>query len=131
MAGYVTMAFLLTALHTGPFPREFWGFTPERQNFLSVVAPDRQWLGFTQWVSERTLKWGGGGKIFDGPRPEPQLGGTQGAQNRVWPSFVIRYATRRHLFATTGGANSGIGGGASSTIRFDEGGPQSKKVDDF
>lgn len=131
MAGYITMAFLLTSLHTGPFPREFWGFSPERRNLFNVVAPDRQWLGFTQWVSEHTLKWGGAGKIFDGPRPEPRLGGSQGAENRVWPSFVIRYATRRRLYAMGGGATSGAGGGAGPTIRVEEGAPGTGKRDNF
>lgn len=97
LAGYVTMAFLLTAMHTGPFPRSFWGFTPERRNLMNIVAPDRQWLGFTQWVSERTLKWGGYGKVFDGPRSQRPMGTPP---NQVWPSFVIRYASRRQALAS-------------------------------
>src|SRR5579863_3812122 len=49
-AGYITMAFLLTAMHTAPLPREFLGFTPERDNFFRTLAPDRDWLGFVQYV---------------------------------------------------------------------------------
>jgi hypothetical protein len=90
IAGYVTMAFLLTALHTAPLPRDFIGFTPERQNLLNLAAPDRQWLGFTQYVSEKSLKKWGNPNIFDGP--QMQLGSST---NNVWASFPIRYATRR------------------------------------
>src|SRR5262249_41626070 len=52
-----------------------------------IAAPDRQWLGFTQRVSEKVLATGA---VFDGPRyAEPET--TQD----IWPSFSIRYATRR------------------------------------
>ena len=50
----MTMAILLTSLHTAPLPREFMAFAPERSNFFGS-APDRQWLGFTQYVSEKPL----------------------------------------------------------------------------
>ena len=63
--GYVVMAFLLTALHTAPLPREFIGFTPERKNLFNMAAPDRQWLGLTQYVSERAFP---NGNVFHGPR---------------------------------------------------------------
>ena len=116
LAGYVTMAFLLTALHTGPFPRDFWGFTPERSNLLGVVAPDRQWLGFTQWVSEESLKWPGDGKVFDGPQTFrlPSREGIGPRKNTTWPSFIIRYASRRQQLASGvvpgGGATTSPGG---------------------
>ncbi|KAA0133300.1 MAG: CvpA family protein [Gimesia chilikensis] len=90
LTGYITMAFLLTALHTTALPRDFIGFTPERDNLFGVVAPDRQWLGFTQYVSEKSMRNGALGHIFDGP--EYSL---PNHQNRVWPSFPIRYASRR------------------------------------
>lgn len=96
LTGYVTMAFLLTALHTAPLPREFLGFTPEparRSGPLGSLAPDFQWLGFTQHVSERVFSQSGGGRIFDGPRF--RAGDIEG----VWPSFPIRYATRRQMLA--------------------------------
>lgn len=92
LAGYVTMAFLLTALHTAALPREFLGFKPERDNFLSTLSPDKQWLGFTQWVSERVCR-STPPRIFDGPRFA--VGDTTVITNDVWPSFPIRYATRR------------------------------------
>lgn len=98
--GYVTMAVLLTAMHVAPLPREFLGFAPEANNFLSVAAPDRQWLAFTQYVSEKSLKASGTPRIFDGatfPSNPTDL-----STQRVWSSFPIRYAARREQF-TTGG----------------------------
>lgn len=92
--GYVTMAILLTSLHTAPLPREFLGFRAERDNFLMLTAPDRQWLGFTQYVSERVFPRG---RIFDGPRFT-----VGNYPNDTWPSFPIRYATRRQMLETGG-----------------------------
>lgn len=97
-SGYLTMAILLTALHTAPLPREFIGFKPERKNFLTISAPDRQWLGFTQRVSEEVFRQGSVGRIFDGPQFRV---GDQ--TNDVWPSFPIRYASRREAYAAGGG----------------------------
>lgn len=99
--GYATMAILLTAMHVAPLPREFFGFAPEQKNFFQIAAPDRQWLGFTQYVSESSLKRvlpGGAVPIFDGtaaPRIPEDPGTTQ-----IWSSFPIRYAARREQFAT-------------------------------
>jgi hypothetical protein len=101
--GYVTMAILLTALHTAPLPRSFLGFSPERSNLFDAVAPDRQWLGFTQHVSEKVLRWK---RIFDGPKFQ-----MPGTDQKIWPSFPIRYATRRQDYAL-GRKPSSIGGTA-------------------
>ncbi|HTI49822.1 MAG TPA: CvpA family protein [Planctomycetaceae bacterium] len=90
--GYISMAIVLTAVHTSPLPREFIGFSPEKRNFFDISAPDRQWLGFTQHVSEHVLS---AGRIFDGP-----VWDVPGAEQKVWPSFAIRYATRREGLAT-------------------------------
>lgn len=118
--GYVTMAFLLTALHTAPLPREFIGFTPERQNLFNMAAPDRQWLGFTQYVSERVFPTG---NIFDGPRfavpggyqyPE-NLKPTSEDKTPVWPSFAIRYAARRDELASGGAAQPEQSGAAPAS----------------
>ena len=84
LTGYVTMAFLLTALHTASLPREFIGFRPERKNFFDMVAPDRQWLGFTQYVSENVFQQGGVSRIFDGT-----VAKIPGQDNDIWPSFPI------------------------------------------
>jgi hypothetical protein len=93
ISGYVTMAFLLTALHTAPLPREFLGFRPEERIFFGI-APDRQWLGFTQYVSEKSLRRLGQPNVFDGM--VRQVGDPQAPHpNRVWASFPIRYAARR------------------------------------
>ena len=54
LTGYVTMAFLLTALHTAPLPRtvtagsidEFLDFQAEKGNLFGF-HPDQHWLGFT------------------------------------------------------------------------------------
>ena len=100
--GYVTVGFLLTALHTTTVPLDAIGFRPERKNFLSL-APDRQWLAFTQHVSEdvfprRQLVQAAGEqryvkRIFDG-----MLYTIPGAQRELYlPTFAIRYGTRRDM----------------------------------
>jgi len=111
--GYLTMAFLLTALHTAPLPREFLGFKPEARNFFDISAPDRQWLGFTQWVSEHVLY---SGRVFDGPTAQVET-----SNQRYWPSFPIRYATRRTDLAT-GGAKGPPPAGPAGTIAPTQGG---------
>ena len=113
LTGYVTVAFLLTAMHTAPIPRvvsgssinEFLGFRAEGPNFFGM-NPDRQWLGFTQWVSRTSLSRG---RVFDGPRyVRGDFKGADG-NGEIWPSFPIRYATRRELLAAGRGAGSQIG----------------------
>lgn len=106
LTGYVTMAFLLTALHTAPLPRNFMDFRPERANLFDTLAPDRQWLGFTQWVSEHTFVRGAP-RIFDGPRTDFIDEPNNEARNTIWPSFPIRYAHRRELYASGGTAAAG------------------------
>jgi hypothetical protein len=97
--GYTTMAIVLTALHTAPLPRNFLGFSPERDNLFDIAAPDRQWLGFTQRVSEKILATGA---VFDGPRyAEPET------PQDIWPSFPIRYATRRQDYSRPRGSATG------------------------
>lgn len=54
LTAYATAAIALTALHTAPLPRDFLGFRPERTHHLfDAFAPDREWLGFTQYVTEK------------------------------------------------------------------------------
>lgn len=91
VTGYVTMAILLTSLHTAALPREFLGFKPERKNLLGIAAPDRQWLGFVQYLSENGFSRGDDGPIFDGP----EYAIVPGDAPQIWPSFPIRYAHRR------------------------------------
>ena len=110
--GYTTIAILLTALHVAPLPREFLGFSPEGNNFLGV-APDRQWLALTQYVSEHSLqrrKVDGSVAIFDGAQ-FPAIP-TDLSTVRIWSSFPIRYAARREQY-TTGRIKVDLPGAAS------------------
>lgn len=97
--GYLTMAIVLTSLHTAPLPRTFLGFEPERNNFLGMAAPDRQWLGFMQYLTEKAYHNGPNGPIFDGNSTTLANG-----QKVILPSFAIRYATRRALGSPEAGA---------------------------
>lgn len=104
LTGYVTMALLLTSLHTAPLPREFLGFKPEQSNFFGM-APDRQWMGFTQYVTEKPFAR----IMFQDPNTKALVAhpfdgkyevlGDKSApfHNTIWPSFPIRYAMRRSL----------------------------------
>ena len=123
--GYLTMAVLLTALHTAPLPREFMGFKPERDNFFGV-APDRQWLGFVQYVSEKSLAvpmllrigdkdfiiartFDGQPKIVGDPMKPYSIKDSRGMDmpQFIWPSFPIRYAMRRES-GGSGAAAAGV-----------------------
>jgi hypothetical protein len=126
--GYVTAAILLTAVHTAPLPRDFFDFHPEQPMFFGMY-PDRQWLGFVQFVSEHSLSRtvsatdpvtnqpvvdaltqqplflphtfdGGYRKVGDPQAPHP---------NVIWSSFPIRYAMRRSQI------EKGAGGEAAPT----------------
>jgi len=50
--GWVMVCFTMMTLHTAPLARNFLfeGFQPENKMIFSL-APDRQWLGFTQKMS--------------------------------------------------------------------------------
>jgi hypothetical protein len=104
--GYITMAIILTSLHTAPLPRKFFGFTPERPNFLGVSRPDVQWLGFTQHVTEHVFarrfidrtKGEVAFRNFDGQRH--QFPGKQ--ESDYLATFIIRYATRRQRLSGQG-----------------------------
>jgi len=93
--GYLTIAILMTALHTAPLPRDYWGyFIPEpqrRDGLLGRLQPDYHWLGITQYVSEVTFPHAPEIRIFDAPRFRA------GTEEEYWSSFPIRYATRRAL----------------------------------
>lgn len=105
MTGYVTIAFLLAALHTAPMPREFLGFTPERKNFFGMTAPDREWLGLVQYISEKSMRSSDDDRIFDGAKFE-----VAEHTNTVWPTYIIRYATRRDLYAAANGSTTAAPG---------------------
>ena len=117
LTGYLTMAFLLTALHTAPLPREFMGFKPERNNFFGM-APDRQWLGFVQYVTEKSFGW----YMYQDPDTKQKIphafdgkyeklgNKTAYYPNTIWPSFPIRYAMRRDRIDN----NLPVGGAAAA-----------------
>lgn len=104
MTGYLTAAILLTALHVSPLPRNFWGFVPERNNLLDASAPDRQWLAYTQYVSEKILRSGQFGPIFDGD----QFSAIPSRPQEVWSSFPMRYATRRQNYQNYAGQAASV-----------------------
>jgi len=89
LTGYLTAAILLTALHTAPVPMSYVGFEPERDNLLGMAAPDRQWLGFVQYMTEKPLSRPGN-HIFDGAVVRLSNGDL-----KVIPTFAIRYSSRR------------------------------------
>lgn len=130
--GYVTMAIMLTALHTAHLPREFLGFTPERKNFLEMAAPDRQWLGFTQYVTEYPyasyIRTNDGQFVpyaFDGrylALPDDRTPAAQRYKNSIWPSFPMRYAMRR-AYASMG-VSAGGGSSAAPRPAVQPGGPR-------
>jgi len=83
---WVMVCFTMTTLHAAPLSKNFLGesFQPEERMFFSL-APDRQWLGFTQKMSQgpyahsvSEAEWKAEKTIFD-PRGE----------------FMPKYATRR------------------------------------
>ncbi|MEZ6055564.1 MAG: CvpA family protein [Planctomycetaceae bacterium] len=92
ITGYCTMAIILTSLHTAPLPREFLGFSGESRMMFGL-APDRQWLGFTQFTSERIYT---SDVVFDGEQ-FPQIPEKPISEDnmRTWSSFPMRYAARR------------------------------------
>ena len=51
--GWVMLGFTLTSLHAGPLDQyPFFGtFQPQNNMFLGMLAPDREWLGFTKYQS--------------------------------------------------------------------------------
>lgn len=102
LTGYLLTAIICMSLHLAPLPREFLGFTPERGNLLGM-APDRQWLALTQYVSEKSMRHvrrDGRPIIFDGavfPSNPDDPSTTQ-----TWSAFPIRYAARRQKYASGG-----------------------------
>ena len=84
--GWVMVCFTMMTLHAAPLARTFLfdGFKPEERMFLGL-APDRQWLGFTQKMSlgafcqsATPAEWEQEKYVFD-PHAE----------------YMLKYATRR------------------------------------
>ncbi|QDT65891.1 CvpA family protein [Calycomorphotria hydatis] len=110
--GFVTIGVLLTALHTAPMPLAPLGFRPGGNNIFDAVAPDRYWLGFTQYITEkpfsrrRFINGEVSTHLFDG-RTAADWGVPADAVDRpphqiVMPSFIIRYRDRRQMLQTQG-----------------------------
>lgn len=100
VTGFVTMAILMTALHTAPLPRQFVGFAPEPANRggpIGQMGPDMKWLGYVHNITEKSFRRGSHGPIFDGAA----FPFYQGGEVRVLPSFPIRYASRRDRYYGT------------------------------
>jgi hypothetical protein len=111
MTGYLTIAFLLAALHTAALPRDFLGFTPERKNFFGLTAPDREWLGLVQYISEKSMQSSEDHRIFDGAFVKVEEHNLE-----IWPTYIIRYASRREEYAAaTGGAAAAPPAGSTVT----------------
>lgn len=79
---WLSVSFTAMTLHTAPLARESFGgsFKPEQRMFLGL-APDRQWLGFTQKMSRAAYSRN---NEFD------PLG-----------DLMVRYATRRQQYEKT------------------------------
>lgn len=93
MTGMLLAAFLLTAIHTVPAPRNFWGaFSPEahrRPGPLMALAPDYLYLSFVEYTCENAFAVRGHG--WQMPRPVNSAELDQGR----WSSFPIRFAIWR------------------------------------
>jgi hypothetical protein len=52
--GWVMVGFTLASLHTAPLAQYplFGSFQPQSNMFFGMLAPDREWLGFTKYESE-------------------------------------------------------------------------------
>ena len=58
-------------------------------------SPDRDWLGFVQYVSERSMPSWEDDRVFDGSRFR-----LANHDQQIWPTFIYRYASRRENFGT-------------------------------
>ncbi|MEM1062861.1 MAG: CvpA family protein, partial [Planctomycetota bacterium] len=100
LTGYATAAVLMVGLHVSALPREFLGFSPERPGLFGIptFAPDRQWLGLMQYLTEKPFN-SGPGQVFDGRSAAQygievfdEAGRPLNANEALFPSFVIRHA---------------------------------------
>jgi hypothetical protein len=78
--GWLMVCLVMTSLHTAPLAKNclFEGFVPEEKMVMGF-APDRQWLAFTQKMSEGPYERSAGEKTMFDPHGE----------------FLPKYATRR------------------------------------
>ena len=85
--GWVLICFTTFTLHMAPLARNFMdgGFKAEDRMFFNM-APDRQWMGFMQKMSQGSFARG-----ESQDNPEAYVFDPKG-------EFMIKYATRRKLF---------------------------------
>ena len=64
--GWVMSGIVLVSLHLAPLCEyPFLGcFQPQSNMFLGMLAPDREWLGFTRYQSLYGYSWRGTGNVF-------------------------------------------------------------------
>ena len=64
--GWVMAGITLTSLHMAPMSRVYamGGFQPDQNMFFGVLAPDQEWLGFTERMSKTAFF---GERAFDTP----------------------------------------------------------------
>jgi len=84
--GWVVVCFFAMTLHTAPLSRNFLfeSFKPEKPMFFGL-APDREWLGFTQKMSRGSFA-----RSAPADEPEAYVFDKNG-------EFMIKYATRRAI----------------------------------
>jgi len=97
---WIMVCFAATTLHTAPLARNFLGFQPEPRTamFFGLLAPDREWLGFTRAESvgpfSRSVSYRVGNQLTPaGPKEFDSTG-----------DFIFKYGARREKFETVSGA---------------------------
>ena len=103
MVGVAIVCFTTMTLHTAPLAKNFLdgGFQPEA-SMLMGTAPDRQWLGFVQWVSRGVYCRGLSSAEADLPANKTVAEGTDPAEKNLavfdrLAEFIPKYAARRTL----------------------------------
>lgn len=83
---WIVVCLLMMTIHIAPLAREPVGghFIPE-ERMLAGTAPDRQWLGFMQWVSRGSLA-----VLFTGENANDYVFDVDG---KMMPMYAIRRTT--------------------------------------
>lgn len=93
VTGYLVASFLITALHTLPTNRDFWGAFPvevkNRKSPIAAIAPDYQFLALSNFLCEYSLPTQKKIRFYkmQSSSQQPRIGRLQ--------SFPIRYAEWR------------------------------------
>ena len=101
--GWVMVGFILTSLHAAPLARSplLGSFEARNNKFFGLLAPDREWLGFTEYQS-----WG----------PFCRSVGQEQFKNCVFScdNFIDKQQERRGRFEEYVSGNSGQGNAANT-----------------